>query len=65
MYQHMGWIYFALDPDTNRIKIGKSADIKTRIKALRTANPNLRMVMYYQSINYSAIEKKYHQRFSQ
>jgi len=37
--KHQGYIYFLCDKDRKFVKIGRSADVDSRIKALKKANP--------------------------
>ena len=59
-----GYVYFVLDPVSNRIKIGHTVNPRTRLSTIRTSNPQARMIMHYQCKDRKAEEKMYHQRFA-
>ena len=60
-------VYFALDEESNALKIGKADDVDDRLSTLQTGNPNPLIILYtikcrsdWHALD---LEKKLHERF--
>lgn len=61
------YVYFILDENSKKIKIGKANDVQERISSLQTGNPNplkIRHIIECKSEQISfLLEKQYHEKF--
>lgn len=63
--QENGYVYF-IESDSGYIKIGKTFNLKTRMKSLKNASPhNLKLLCYIKSDEYSELEMIFHKKFSE
>jgi len=59
-----GYVYF-VESDTGFVKVGMTSNLKTRIKALRSASPHiLKLKGYVKTTRYGFLEKQIHSHFS-
>ena len=56
----MAGVYLLLDPATQFIKIGRATDLDTRLANLRTANPRLQLVEWFETTHDSLVESYVH-----
>ena len=59
----LGFVYIAHTIGTDNYKIGSTKDITSRLKSLKTGNPNISMIASRQSFNRVADEKMLHSIF--
>lgn len=58
----MSGVYVLKDNETNLIKIGRATNLKERLSNLRTANPRLELVQWFETDEDSTVEAYVHSR---
>jgi len=61
-----GFVYFIIEEDTGRVKIGKTTNTpEDRLRSLRTGNSHpLKLICYMETMYPEILERKLHNRFS-
>lgn len=61
------WVYFVLAPEVNRVKIGMSSSVGTRLRSLQVSSPVILkcmgMIEFPSEYEARKQEKSYHERF--
>ena len=60
-----GYVYFIQDTKSLNLKIGCSQNVTNRMKALKTGNPYLKLIVKINVSNMREKEKYYHRKFHQ
>ena len=61
----IGYVYF-IESDSGYVKIGKTVNLKTRIKSLKSASPHdLKLLGYIKSEDYNFLEMVFHKKFDE
>lgn len=58
----MSGVYVLRDNESNLIKIGRASDLRRRLANLRTANPRLEVVQWFETENDSTVEAYVHSK---
>lgn len=58
----MSGVYVLKDTETNLLKIGRAANLKERLSNLRTANPRLELVQWFETDEDSTVEAYVHSK---
>ena len=59
---NMSGVYVLKDNESNLIKIGRASDLQRRLANLRTANPRLEVVQWFETANDSTVEAYVHSK---
>ena len=59
---NMSGVYVLKDKESNLIKIGRASDLQRRLANLRTANPRLEVVQWFETANDSTVEAYVHSK---
>ena len=58
----MSGVYVLIDSETNLLKIGRATNLKERLSNLRTANPRLELVQWFETDDDSTVEAYIHSK---
>ena len=58
----MSGVYVLKDTETNLLKIGRATNLKERLTNLRTANPRLELVQWFETDDDSTVEAYVHSK---
>ena len=58
----MSGVYVLKDTETNLLKIGRATNLKERLTNLRTANPRLELVQWFETDDDSTVEAYIHSK---
>ncbi|MEN9422484.1 MAG: hypothetical protein RLZZ107_1965, partial [Bacteroidota bacterium] len=58
----MSGVYVLKDSETNLLKIGRATNLKERLSNLRTANPRLELVQWFETDDDSTVEAYIHSK---
>ena len=58
----MSGVYVLKDNETNLLKIGRASNLKERLSNLRTANPRLELVQWFETDDDSTVEAYVHSK---
>jgi hypothetical protein len=61
----MSGVYLLLDPATQFVKIGRATDLETRLANLRTGNPRLSLLEWFETPHDSLVESYVHAKLVQ
>jgi hypothetical protein len=58
----MSGVYVLKDVETNLLKIGRATNLKERLSNLRTANPRLELIQWFETDDDSTVEAYIHSK---